>query len=218
MMQGLRRPWMLLAMLVGIVGIVINFVLVIPAEMTATELRPEGRSLIGALLYFWTYFTHLTNLGLILVYLGELSGWGWLGWFRKPSTQTAFAGFITLVMIFYHFMLAPFYPLQGGYLLASTLLHYVAPLAFLGFWLLYMRHGELRWRDLPFMLIPGAFYLAWVLLRGAFASEYPYDILDAGKNGYGGVAIGVGVIMVAVSIFCALLIWLDGRLGRRAAA
>ena len=49
-MQGLRRPWMLLAILVGVVGIAINFALVIPAEMAQSDLRPDGRSLIGALL------------------------------------------------------------------------------------------------------------------------------------------------------------------------
>ena len=201
-------------MLVGIVGLVIDGWMIIPSVMSVSAQNPVARSLPDALVYFWSYFTHLTNLGLVLVYLSELTGWGWLGWFRRANTQALMAGFITLVMVFYHFMLAPYYQMEGALALATFLLHYVTPIAYLAWWALFAPHGTLRFRDIPLMCVPGLVYVAWVLVRGLWAHEYPYDILNPDKFGYGGVAIGVGVIFVAVTVFCCVLVFFDRLLGK----
>lgn len=213
-MIDLRILLAALAMLVGIVGLAIDGWMIFPSVMTVSALNPVARSLPDALVYFWTYFTHLTNLGLVLVYLGEITGWHWLGWFRRPNTQALMASFITLVMLFYHFMLAPYYQMEGGLLVAAILLHYVAPIAYLAWWAAFAKHGSLRFRDIPLMWVPGLIYVAWVLIRGLWAHEYPYDILNPDKFGYGGVAIGVGVIFVAVTVFCCVLVFVDRQLGK----
>lgn len=206
----------LLALLVGIVGLAIDAWIIFPSLLTVSAANPVARSFPDAFINFWTYFTHLTNLGLVLVYVSELSSWRWLGWFRQPRTQALMAGFITLVMVFYHFMLAPYYKMEGALAVATFLLHYVTPIAYLVWWAAFAGHGTLRFRDIPLMWIPGLVYVAWVLVRGAlWAHEYPYDILNPDKFGYGGVAIGVGIIFVAVTVFCAILVWLDGILGKR---
>lgn len=203
-------------MLTGLAGLAINASSVFPSMMTVSETNPVARSFPDVFTYFWTYFTHLTNLGLVLVYLSELTGWRWLAWFRQPRTQALMAGFITLVMVFYHFMLAPYYQLEGSLGVGSYLLHYVTPIAYLIWWTLFARHGSLKFSDIPMMWVPGLVYVAWVLLRGGlWAHEYPYDILDPDKMGYGGVAVGVAVIFISVSLFCAALVWFDGFLGRR---
>ncbi|MBU1306293.1 MAG: Pr6Pr family membrane protein [Alphaproteobacteria bacterium] len=210
-----RRLFAAAALLVGVIGLVIDGWVIFPSMMSVSPGNPVARSLPDVTVYYWTYFTHLTNLGLVLVYMSELTGWSWLGWFRRPQTQTLMAGFITLVMLFYHFMLSPYLQMEGALLLATVLLHYVTPIAYLVWWAAFMPHGSLQWRDLPWMLVPGIVYVAWVLLRGLWAHEYPYDILNPEKLGYGGVAIGVGIIFLAVSMFCVVLIWLDGALARR---
>lgn len=214
----MRKLYAALALLVGLTGLVIDGWMIFPSVMSVSPGNPVARSLPDALVYFWTYFTHLTNLGLVLVYVAELSGWAWLGWFRRPNTQALMAGFITLVMIFYHFMLAPYYQMEGALAVATFLLHYVTPIAYLVWWAAFAPHGTLKFRDIPWMLVPGLIYVAWVLVRGLWAREYPYDILDAGKFGYGGVAIGVVIIFLAVTLFCLVLVWLDGLLGRRRAS
>lgn len=216
--RQLRKLYAALALLVGLTGLVIDGWMIFPSVMSVSPGNPVARSLPDALIYFWTYFTHLTNLGLVLVYVAELSGSNWLSWFRRPNTQALMAGFITLVMIFYHFMLAPYYQMEGALAVATFLLHYVTPIAYLVWWAAFAPHGTLKFRDIPWMLVPGLIYVACVLVRGLWAHEYPYDILDAGKFGYGGVAIGVGVIFAAVTIFCLVLVWLDGLLGRRRAS
>lgn len=205
-MKRLRPLLAALGLIVGLAGLGIDAWQIFP------PLLAQGRGPLDVFVYYWTYFTHLTNLGLVLVYLAALLPWPGLGWFRRPETQASLAGFITLVMLFYHVMLAPYFQMQGALLLASILLHYVAPLLYLAWWALCAPHGALAVRDLPKMLLPGILYVAWVLIRGLWAREYPYDILNPDKLGYGGVAIGVAVIFVAVSLFCLVLIWLDGRL------
>jgi hypothetical protein len=215
----LHKLFALLALLIGVAGLAIDAWMIFPAMMIAAPANAVARSLPDTFVYFWTYFTHLTNLGLVLVYLSELTGWRWLGWFRHARTQASMASFITLVMVFYHFMLAPYYQMEGALAVATYLLHYVTPIAYLIWWAAFARHGTLKYRDVPVMWIPGLAYVGWVLVRGAlWAHEYPYDILNPDKFGYGGVAIGVGVIFAAVTLFCAVLVWLDGILAKRQTA
>ena len=64
----------LLALLVGIAGLVIDAWMIFPSLLTVTAANPVARSFPDAFINFWTYFTHLTNLGLVLVYLSELTG------------------------------------------------------------------------------------------------------------------------------------------------
>lgn len=199
----------LLGMLIGLAGLSIDFVVIVPAVMSVTPTNPVARSLPEALVNFWTYFTHLINLGLVLVYLASLAGWRWLAWFDRPHTRALMAGYILLVMFYYHFMLAPYYRFEGPLLVGTILLHYVAPIYYLAWWVLFAPHGNLRFGQMPWMLVPGLVYVAWVLARGAIVGEYPYDILDAGKNGYPQVAVGVSVLVAAVAGFCALVIFAD---------
>jgi hypothetical protein len=215
--MSLRVWYALFAIAVGVLGLGLDFY-VISGVMTVSADNPVARSLPDTLVYYWTFLTHLSNLGLILVYLADITSWRVLGWFRRPVTRASLAGIITLVMLFFHFMLAPHYHFTSALLAANYLLHYVAPLLYLLWWLVLAPHGALRFRDVPWMLWPGILYVAWVLLRGLFAHEYPYDILDAGKNGYGAVAIGVLVLLILVGLFCCALVMVDRLVARRTVA
>jgi hypothetical protein len=202
-------------LLVGVVGLAIDAWEIFPSMMSVSATNPVARSLPDVFVYFWTYFTHLTNLWLVLTHLAVLSGAAWLAWFRRPVMELSAATFILLVMLFYHFMLAPYYQMQGGLLVATYLLHYIAPVIYIAWWLVGAPHGTLAFRQVPLALLPGVAYVAWVLLRGAVVNEYPYDILDVSKAGYGGVAIGVGALLLAVAIFATIFVAIDKWLGRR---
>ena len=202
---------------VGVVGLALDFWVIFPSVMIVTTDNPVARSLPDTFIYFWTFFTHLTNLWLVLTYVSVLSGWNWLGWFRRPLIMASAAAFITLVMLYYHFMLAPTLNMEGALVVATWLLHYVAPILYLIWWALFAPHGVLRFKHVGLMLLPGIGYVAWVLLRGAVVAEYPYEILDAGKFGYPTVAIGVGVLLIAVTIFSVILVSADKWLAHRSA-
>jgi hypothetical protein len=213
-----RRIFVLFALAVGLLGLGIDYWIIMTSAPVDVDGKPMDRGPIGQFIYFWSFFTHLTNLGLVLFYLAELTGWRWLAALRMPTWRASMAGMITLVMVFFHFMLAPNYHFTGGLLVANYLLHYVAPILFLIWWFALIPHGTLRYRDVPLMVVPGLIYVVLVLIRGAIVNDYPYAILNAAKAGYGGVAIGVGIILVSVGVFCLLLVFIDQLLGRRRAA
>lgn len=211
-----HRALALFGTIAGLLGLGINFVMTVPALTTVSATNPVARSLPDALVNFWTYFTHLTNLGLLLVYLAALTDWRGLAWFRRPRTGAAAAVYITLVMVYYHFMLAPYFRFEGPLLLSTLLLHYLTPLCFLGWWIVAAPHGALRYADVAWILVPGLVYVAWVLGRGALAGEYPYDILDAGRFGYAAVATGVAVLAAAVCLLAGVVVFVDRLLARHA--
>ncbi len=175
----MRRAAAILGILLGLFGLTIDFIEMVPSSLAASDAGP-ARGLADSLIWFWTYFTHLTNLGLILVYVAALTGWRWLGWFADVKTRAAMGGYILLVMLYYHFMLSGLYVMTGWLQVATVTLHYVTPIYYLCWWALFTPHGSLRLPHIPVMLIPGFAYVGWVLLRGVVAQEYPYDILDAG--------------------------------------
>jgi hypothetical protein len=208
----------ILGLLVGLFGLTVDWVAMLPI-MLVSDTNPVARSIPDFVVYYWSYFTHLTNLGLVLTYFAFLSSLPFLGWFRSPRMRAAMAAYIALVMVFFHFMLAPLYDFEGLLAIGNVLLHYVCPILYLGWWLAFAPHGTLRYRDIPVMLIPGLVYVVFVLVRGLWANEYPYALLDPTlPAGYGGVAIGVAIILVGISVFSGVLIWLDGAFAGRPSA
>ena len=133
------------------------------------------------------------------------------------------AGIMLLVMSYYHVMLAPtLHDLPAAITVSNILLHYCTPLLFLGWWGAFNPHGSIRFRDIPMMLVPGISYVAYVLVRGLLAGAYPYTLLDPAfvvpghpAQGYLGVEIGVGILVIIVVIFDLLLVAVDGLISRR---
>jgi len=219
--MSLRNWYATLAVVVGVIGLLLDF-WVIAGTMVVSTGNPVARSLPSMLIYYWTFLTNLSNGALLLTYIADTTGARSLGWFRHPVTRTGMAGIMLLVMSYYHFMLAPaLHDMPGAITVSNILLHYCTPLLFLGWWAAFNPHGTLRYRQVPMMLVPGLSYVAYVLVRGLIAGEYPYTILDPTfaipghpAQGYLGVAIGVGILLALVVIFDLLLVGLDGLMAR----
>lgn len=174
----------------------------------------NGDGIFGALVFYFSFFTILTNLALVLIYASELWPRSAMSWFRAPVTRGMMAAAITLVLAFYHFILAETWDPQGLSLVADVVLHYVTPVLYVLWWVLFMRHGVLKWGDIPAMLLPATIYLVWAMLRGALVGEYPYPILEADRIGYAAVAINVLAVLVALTALCAIAVALDKALVR----
>ncbi|MEO6014659.1 MAG: Pr6Pr family membrane protein [Devosia sp.] len=220
--MSLRNPFALLAIAIGLIGLALNMY-VIGGTMWPSPEQPIPRSLPNFLVYYFSFLTNLSNTALILTYAAELTGVGWLGWFRHPVTKAGMTGLMMLVMFFYHFMLGPnLPPVPKAIEISNVLLHYITPIMFLIWWAAFSSHGRLRWRDLPMMLVPGLAYVAYIEIRGPLVGELPYTILDPGfaipghpPGGYVTVAISVGILVALVAIFDLLLIFIDGLIARR---
>ena len=192
---------------VGLGALILQFALTIPAAM-------ETRSLPLALLFFFAFFTILTNLALVLVYLSELSPKLPLGFFRKPVTRGMMVAVMGLVTIFYHFLLAGSWSPEGLFLVADRLLHYATTLIYWIWWSRFVPHGELEWRDLPIMLLPMLGYFVLILLRGLFVDEYPYFILEVGRLGYPAVFLNALIVAAGLAALSAIVIAFDKLLAR----
>ena len=210
--MSLKRVATLLGLIVGAAALVLQFYL------SMTLRLGKGDNIFGALWFFFTFFTILTNGMLVLIYLSEVSSAPWLGWWRAPGTRGMMAGIMAVVTVFYHVLLAGLWQPTGLQLVADITLHYVAPWYFIAWWLLFQPHGQLGWRDTPAMTVFPLLYLVWAMFRGTIVGEYPYPILEANTLGYGQVAINCLIMLAAFLALFVVVVGLDRLLGRRAAA
>lgn len=192
-------------------GIVVGATAVIIQLWLAVELfTSQGMSLPGAFIAFFSFFTILTNIYAIKIYLAEYTE-SRLGFFRRPVVRANAAVAMAIVAVVYHVLLADIWNPQGLQYVTDKMLHYVAPAIMVVWWLLYGRDGSLRWRDLPKFLIYPLVYLAYVLARSTVAGTVPYPFLDYVENGWQSVVVtslGITVLFVVVA---ALAIAADRR-------
>lgn len=179
----------------GAAGVILQFTVALPESLAV-------RGLPATIVWFFSYFTILTNTAVVLAYAATLSGRP--AWFVRPGVKAGIAVAIAVVMIVYVAILAALWEPQGLQLLADTILHYATPVLYLVWWLGYGRDGTSRLADLARWLVYPLIYLGWTLLRGAFVAEYPYPFLDLAVKSAAQVATSV-LMMVALFVVVGLL-------------
>jgi hypothetical protein len=198
-----------LGLLFGAAGLVLQF------TISMQSMLGSGRDLFGSLGAFFSYYTILTNIVLVLIYLSEVLPANWLRLFRLPLVRGMMAANIALVALYVFFVLRHLSVFEGAWLLADTILHYLCPVLYLLWWLVAQRHGHLRWSNLPLMLAPTLVYFLYAMARGAWVQEYPYPILNAIKLGYGQVLFNALYMTAGLSVLTLAVIALDGLLARQ---
>jgi hypothetical protein len=208
-MSGPAKALVWLGLVIGVVALVLQFVISMQSYLAA------GRDVPGALGAFFIYYTILTNIVLVLIYVSELTDWGWLEWFRKLDVTGMMVANMLLVMSFVHFFLRGLTELNGLFLVCDILLHYVAPIIYIVWWVVGVRHGPLVIRRVPIMLLPTFVYFLIAMARGAWTHEYPYPILNVVKLGYGHVLLNAVLLTLALGALMLVVIGVDELLGRR---
>jgi hypothetical protein len=195
---------------IGLAGLVLQFCITIPASMEA------GRSLLGSIVFYFSFFTILTNIGAVLVYTSLLSssGYAWLPAFAGPRMRAGVAVSIAMVFIVYATVLARLWQPQGLFLLCDVLLHYVTPVVFVLWWLISGADGRTRWSDISWWVLYPIAYLAYALARAPFAGEVPYPFLDVAKNGAASVAIAALAITALFLAICFVAVLADHGVAR----
>ena len=159
------------AAIVGWFGLVLQLILIVDN--------------LGPALGIWRFvgfFTILANIGSASVATAiALGGQGGLASAR--ARLMALTSIVT-VGIVYSLLLRSVWDPRGWQKVADATLHDVTPILFVLLWAM-MPHGELKWRDLKWALIPPALYLAYALARGAIDGWYAYWFLDPSKQGLG---------------------------------
>jgi hypothetical protein len=175
---------------------------------------------LSATVRYFSYFTILANLLVTAVAVTATSGTaGAAGrFFARPRVRGGVALYIGVTGLVYFTILRHLWQPQGAQFWVDSGLHYAAPLLYLSWWFACVPHGRLSWGDVPRWLVFPAIYLSWSFARGALVHEYPYPFLDVDQFGILAVlrnCSGVFGLFVGLS---ALLLMVDGGLGRRHAA
>ncbi len=198
-----------LGLLFGATGLVLQF------TISMQSMLGSGRDVFGSLGAFFSYYTILTNLALVLVYFSEIVPTVGLALFRHPIVRGMMAANITLVALYVFFVLRFLSSLTGLFQLADNILHYLCPALYLLWWLTAQRHGRLRWGNLPLMLAPTLVYFVYAMARGLWVQEYPYPILNAIELGYAQVLLNALYMTAGLSVLTLAVIALDGLLARQ---
>ncbi|CDX28225.1 conserved membrane hypothetical protein [Mesorhizobium sp. SOD10] len=191
-------------LVIGLIALVLQFAITIPASMAA------GRGLFGSIVFYFSFFTVLTNIAAVMVHAALVSpaGYAWFPAFAGQRLRAGVAVAITLVFIVYRTVLAGLWQPQGLFLLCDILLHYITPLIFVLWWLIAGADGTTRWRDISWWMIYPLAYLAYALIRAPFAGEVPYPFLDVARNGAASVAVsalGVTALFIGLSVLAILI-------------
>lgn len=198
-----------LGLAAGVVGLGLQFSLSMQAYAAI------GKDIPGSFGTFFSFYTILTNIVLVLIYLSHITTLPQLELFRSPVVRGAMAANITMVMLYVYFVLRFLTTLEGDAARADSLLHYMAPIFYILWWLAALPHGALKWSNLPIMLAPTVGYFVYILARGAWVHEYPYPILNVDKLGYGAVFLNAIYMTIAFAALSAIVIVVDQFIARQ---
>lgn len=191
-----------LGLVLGATAIVITFYTNIIDEMS------EGRSLLGAMFHYFSFYTNWTNILLVLIYFDLFFGWTKLS---SPVTCITGLSSIIMVMIVYHLLLSPTHHPEGIEVITNIIKHYITPILFTLFWFTNKHLGGLKWSHLyKFLFFPMAF-LVFTYVKAAITGEYPYDFLNYSLNGFSGVAPIIGAIVVLILFLSSVAIFYDNK-------
>lgn len=191
--------------LVPLLAVALQYVLILAT--------PGNGGALAVTVRFLSFFTILSNLGVVMVCLAAALQRG--RFWRSARTRGAIALYIGVTGLVYVTVLVGLWQPQGLQWWVDNALHRVVPVLYLAWWALCLAHGRLDWRDACGWLAFPLGYVAWVFARGRVVHEYPYPFLDLALHGIAGVtrnALGVTLLFMLIG---ALLIGLDRLLGRR---
>jgi hypothetical protein len=168
----------------------------------------DQASVMGGLVRFFSFFTVLTNTLVAVALTCAVTDRHSPGhrFFRSPVVCAGIASSILLVGIAYSLLLRHLWSPQGWQWLVDELLHDVMPLAFLGYWWLYVDKARLGLKHLLSWVLYPAFYFGYLLFRGHIFGDYVYPFLDIGTlgvaqgliNAFGvlGGFVGIGLVIL----------------------
>jgi hypothetical protein len=174
---------------------------------------------------FFYYFTTQSNIFVVLLFLALAAGSlrsmireGSKGviYHVPPSFQLAIVFYITTTFLVFATLLSgTIFSMGDTAAISMILTHFVVPIMALADWVLFLPHGETRYRAAFAWLSYPLAYLCFSLLRAEFGhpsfdygSKYPYFFIDADKLGWGNMVwilpaftagfflLGLGIIFI----------------------
>lgn len=191
----------------GLFALALQFILTVPTSMQA------GRSLAASIVFYFSFFTILTNMLVAAVHFAAL--FGRPTFFARPAARAGAAVAIAAVGLVYFALLSTLWRPEGLFLLCDVLLHYATPVLYIAWWLTAGAEGSLRARHLAWWLLYPVAYALYVLARAPIAGEVPYPFLDASVSGWPAVSAMLAGIALLFVILGRLALAADRMRGRR---
>ncbi len=173
---------------------------------------PSGK--LSRLIYYYSYFTVLSNITLAISSLLLL--------FQPNRNNPGFKilrldGLICIIItsVVYNLVLRQNHPLKGMMTLTNELLHVVIPFLGIVGWLLYGPRPGINRKIIILAILPPFIYVVYIFIRGKFTGIYPYPFMDAGRIGLSQALINTSLIMVIFIGFEFLLFLIDRKLSKR---
>jgi hypothetical protein len=194
--------WHLIVAILALIGLILEY-------RFTTEINHSP--FLPRLLIYFSFFTILGNLLVMVMAAGFALGRGWA---QRPALRAATTLYIVVVAAVFQLLLAGSFDLSGLDWWGNMLAHQLVPTMWVLGWLACGRHGGIRATTPLLWLIYPAVYGAWTLLHGALTGWYPYAFLSVAKEGMAQVATNMAW-MALVFLILSYLVWvIDGRLGR----
>lgn len=171
----------------------------------------SGTNLALETIRYYSYMTVWTNI-LVALCFGAVALFPHTSWgkvLNERVIQAATVCYILVVGLAYHFLLAGTFDPKGMEWFADLLLHYINPLLYTGFWILYTDKerltylSSLRWLVWPFT------YFLFSLVKGFITDWYPYYFVDVVKLGYPRVLTVSLVLMAGYAIIGFAVVWVS---------
>jgi hypothetical protein len=148
----------------------------------------------GTITYFG-FFTMLGNIQVAIAFAAPLlPQFPGAAFFNRPGVRTAVAVYIFVVDVIFYLLLRKVYDPTGFGAVLNLSLHYILPPLYVLDWLLFVPKQSLSYRQIAYWQIFPIVYAILTMTRGAITGYYPYPFLDAGKYGYGQIAINIAVL------------------------
>lgn len=157
-----------------------------------------------------SYFTILTNV-LIAGYLTLTAAGRAIG---SSGTKTALASYILIVGFVYEAALRRLWTPEGLHLLVDIVLHYLVPLSYFTYWILFVPKRLLRYQMVAGWTIYPFAYLLYTLLRAKLYGFFPYPFLNYEDLGWARFFFNVSVLILLFVATGILLVALGRLLAR----
>jgi hypothetical protein len=189
--------------ILGVFGIVLQFFLTY-----------EDKTLGAALIRFFSYFTILTNIVVIIYFLAHTFRFNprhrfiakLVSGLKFPEASSAITVYIVIVGLVYQLILSK--PLSGWVIVSDGILHAVIPIFFTIYWIVFTSNQRVNVATIPYWLIYPFIYFLYTLVRGELTGLYPYPFIDVSELGYPKVLFNcfvVAIVFLVLSISLAAI-------------
>lgn len=208
------NPRFRIARLIAWTGAVIGAAMLALQLWLLVQSMSAGGAIMADILWrYFGFFTIIMNIMAVLVMGSAALRPTLRTGMNDPRTELAVATAMTIGALVYSVALRSIWNPQGSQLIADHGLHDLMPGLFLLFWIL-RPHGQLRIRDVPWMLVLPGVYCFYALIRGAFDGWYAYHFLDAAALDAGILIRNIAILLVTFLAVGLALTTLDRVIGR----